>query len=115
MPFGISSAPEVFQRKNFEIFGDLQGVGLYFDDLIITGKDVLSKFVKFMGQIYSKKGVEPNRSYIQAIVDMPRPENKSDLLRILGMAKYLGKFVPSMSRVTASLRELTRQDVDFVW
>lgn len=29
MPFGINSAPEVFQRKNYEIFGDLQGVGIY--------------------------------------------------------------------------------------
>lgn len=46
---------------------------------------------------------------------MPRPENKTDLLRIFGMAKHLGKFAPSMSMVTASLRELTRQDFDFVW
>lgn len=80
LPFGIKSAPEVFQRKNFEIFGDLEGVGVYFDDLIITGANVQEhdrnlkivldravkynikfnsskiQFVKFMGQIYSKAG-----------------------------------------------------------
>lgn len=37
LPFGIRSAPEVFQRKNYELFGDIKGVGIYFDDLIITG------------------------------------------------------------------------------
>ena len=143
LPFGISSAPEVFQRKNFEIFGDLDGVGLYFDDLIVTGKDeqehdynlhlVLeralkhnikfnsakvqfkSKFVKFMGQIYSKGGVEPNKTYIKAIIDLPIPSNKSELLRVLGMAKYFGKFVPNMSKITAPLRNLTRQDVEWNW
>ncbi|XP_031350604.1 uncharacterized protein K02A2.6-like [Photinus pyralis] len=29
LPFGISSAPEVFQRKNFELFGDIKGVQVY--------------------------------------------------------------------------------------
>lgn len=143
LPFGIKSAPEVFQKRNYEIFGDLDGVGLYFDDLIITGKDekehdanlktVLeralkynvkfnsskiqfkSKSVKFMGQIYSKKGVEPNKNYVKAILDLPSPKNKSELLRILGMAKYLGRFVPNMSKVSAPLRDLTRQEVSWDW
>lgn len=89
LAFGICSAPEVFQKKNCEIFGDIPGVGLYFDDLIVTGateaehdqnlKCVLDrayqnniKFnkkkiqfkkesVKFMGQIFSHKGVETNK------------------------------------------------------
>lgn len=39
LPFGISSAPEVFQKKNYEIFGDIDGVEVYFDDLIISGVD----------------------------------------------------------------------------
>lgn len=39
LPFGISSAPEVFQRKNMEIFGDIQNVEVYFDDIIVSGKD----------------------------------------------------------------------------
>lgn len=143
LPFGICSAPEVFQRKNYEIFGDLEGVGLYFDDLIITGSNELehdrnlqlvleralkynvrfnsskiqfkSKAVKFMGQIYSKQGVEPNKNYIKAITDLPNPNSKTDLLRILGMAKFLSKFLPNMSKVTAPLRELTKHDVEFVW
>ena len=32
MPFGISSASEVFQRKNIQTFGDIQGVHMIHDD-----------------------------------------------------------------------------------
>lgn len=39
LPFGIISAPEVFQRKNYEAFGDIDGVGIFFDDIIVSGKD----------------------------------------------------------------------------
>ena len=120
LPFGIASAPEVFQRKCYEVFGDINGVGIYFDDLIITGeteeehdnnlKNVLeraskynlkfnknkvqfkSQKVTFMGQEFSFRGVQPCQSYIKAILDMPLPNNRNDILRLLGMAKFLGKF-----------------------
>ncbi|GBM63522.1 Uncharacterized protein K02A2.6 [Araneus ventricosus] len=39
LPFGICSAPEVFQKKNQKLFGDIKGVEIYFDDLIIAGKN----------------------------------------------------------------------------
>lgn len=143
LPFGLCSAPEVFQKKNYEIFGDIDGIGLYFDDIIVTGKNekehdknlhlvlerALSygikfnrnkiqfkcKSVKFMGQIYSKDGIKLNQNYVEAILKLPRPESKSDLLRILGMAKFLGKFVPNMSKITSSLRDLTKIENEFNW
>uniref|UniRef100_A0A1Y1KVT8 RNA-directed DNA polymerase n=1 Tax=Photinus pyralis TaxID=7054 RepID=A0A1Y1KVT8_PHOPY len=143
LAFGLCSAPEVFQKKNIEVFGDLPGVGLYFDDLIVTGsteaehdqnlKGVLErasqyniKFnkskiqfkkesVKFMGQIFSKKGIETNKKYIEAILKMPLPQCKADVLRFLGMVKYVGKFIPNLSKLTAPLRNLTRNDVTFEW
>lgn len=37
LPFGISMAPETFMRKSFEIFGNIPGVQIFFDDLIIYG------------------------------------------------------------------------------
>ena len=39
MPFGISSAPEVFQKKNEAIFWDIDGVEVIFDDIIVAAKD----------------------------------------------------------------------------
>lgn len=143
LPFGICSAPEVFQRLNCECFGDIAGVGIYFDDIIITGSSELehdqnlqlvleraekfnikfnkqkiqfkSKQVRFMGQYFSKRGIEPSDEYVKAIVDMPIPSNKQDLLRFLGMGKYLSKFIPNMSKITAPLRNLTHNNADWHW
>ena len=39
MPFGISSASEIMQKRNEETFGDIQGVHVIADDLIIAAKD----------------------------------------------------------------------------
>ena len=41
MPFGISLAPEIFQRKNETIFGDIDDVEVIFDDIVIATIDKL--------------------------------------------------------------------------
>lgn len=143
VPFGISSAPEMFQKRMVQLFGDIEGVEVYFDDMLIAGKDfkehdeILSKVlqrardnnirfnpskiqyrtneVKFMGHITSNGTVSPDSAYIQAIIDMPKPCCKSDVLRILGLLKYLSKFIPNFSQRTANLRNLTRNDVEWNW
>ncbi|XP_031335047.1 uncharacterized protein K02A2.6-like [Photinus pyralis] len=143
LPFGIKSAPEVFQKKNYEVFGDIDGVGIYFDDLIITGTteqehdeklrlvlerakkfnikfnrnkiQFKSRQVKFMGQLFTEKGIERCESYVRAIHEMSKPQQRNDVLRFLGMAKYLGKFIPNLSKISAPLRQLTRTDVEWIW
>ncbi|GFS82661.1 transposon Tf2-9 polyprotein [Nephila pilipes] len=37
LPFGIVSAPEVFQKRNQKLFGDVEGVEIYFDNIIVAG------------------------------------------------------------------------------
>ena len=34
LPFGITSAPEILQKRNEEAFGDIENVHIVFDDLI---------------------------------------------------------------------------------
>lgn len=38
VPF-VFCAPEMFQRKMVQIFGDIPGVEIYFDDIYISGVD----------------------------------------------------------------------------
>jgi hypothetical protein len=38
LPFGISSAPEVYQQTMEQFFGDLEGVEIYFDDFFVWGE-----------------------------------------------------------------------------
>lgn len=39
MPFGISSAPEVFQAIMSQIFDDIEGVEVIADDILVWGED----------------------------------------------------------------------------
>lgn len=38
LPFGLSLAPELFQKINRKNFGDIQGVIVYIDDILIFAK-----------------------------------------------------------------------------
>ena len=38
-PFGVCSAPEVFQKKNEALLGDIDGVEVIFDDIIVAAQD----------------------------------------------------------------------------
>jgi len=69
----------------------------------------------FMGHELTEQGLKVDKRKVAAIVDMPTPENKAAVLRLLGMATYLAKFVPNFSEVTAPLRELLSGDVEFRW
>ena len=40
-PFGLKMAPEVYLQVMSELFGDLPGVIIYFDDFLVTGDTVL--------------------------------------------------------------------------
>ena len=46
---------------------------------------------------------------------MPLPENVAGIQRILGMSQYLSKFLPRLSDITKPLRDLTRQDAEWIW
>ena len=46
---------------------------------------------------------------------MPRPTDKSGVERLLGMINYVSKFIPNMSDLTAPLRQLLHQDVEWHW
>ena len=39
LPFGVCSAPEVFQKKNEALFGDIDGVEVIFDYIIVAAQD----------------------------------------------------------------------------
>lgn len=143
MPFGIASAPEVFQKRNQNLFGDIPGVEVYFDDIIVTGStlkehdDILIKVlerakmknvkfnkdkfqyriseVKYMGHIISKEGIKADPDQVKAIKKMEAPSSKADVRRLLGMLNFLSKFIPNLSKVTAPLRNLLKNDVEFSW
>lgn len=143
LPFGISVAPEIFQKYNEKNFGDIPGVVIYFDDMLICADNekehdvILNKVVerarklnvkfnpkklqyrvnevKYLGFVFNKCGMKPDPEHVKAIMSLEAPSNKKELQRILGMVNYLRKFIPNMSEVTAPLRELLKTSVHFDW
>ena len=71
--------------------------------------------VKFVGHIFSSKGVRADPSNIAAIVDMPIPDDQSGVHRFLSMIQYLGKFIGNLSEKTSLLRELISKDSVWKW
>ena len=46
---------------------------------------------------------------------MPHPRSKEDLRRFMGIATYLGKFLPNLSTISTPLRQLLREDTLWHW
>ena len=141
--FGISSAPEIFQRTMHELLKNMEGVALYMDDILIYGSSkeehdrrlakVLMKIkesglklnkakckigvdsLNFLGHRISAQGVQPAEDKVQAIVQFTTPKNKDDLRRFLGMLNYLGKYCPKLSTLIRPLNELLHQDREWIW
>ena len=61
------------------------------------------KEVPFIGHVATGEGHRPDPSKVQAIGEMPPPENVAGIQRILGMSQYLSKFLPRLSDITKPL------------
>lgn len=143
MPFGIKSAPEVFQKIMSQMVEDIDGADSIIDDILVWGVDqaqhderlnrVLEKArsynlklspgkcqfrkdeVSYVGHVIGKDGLKPDPEKIRAVESMVPPQNKSELLTFLGFMQYLSKFMPNMSEISAPLRKLTEKNVAWYW
>lgn len=143
MPFGISSASEIFHKKLYEFFDDIDGVILFVDDLLVFGptrqvhderlRRVLQRCreiniklnknkckiglteLKYLGHKISKNGISPDDSHTTAVQNMPTPKNVKDLERFLGLINYVGNFISNLSEKTHLLRELLKKNIEWHW
>ena len=143
LPFGISSAPEIFQREMSKVLVGLEGVICQMDDILICSKDnkshqirvreVLERLsnagitlnadkcefnksrITFLGHVIDQDGIHADPVKINAIRSFPTPGNRTELKRFFGMVNYLGKFTPDLAKETTKLRELLKKDNDWNW
>ena len=71
--------------------------------------------VKYLGIIVSDEGIKPDPAKVSAIVNMPLPNDKAALRRLLGMVNILASHVPNLATITAPLRALLKTDSHFLW
>ena len=125
LPFGISSAPELFQKRMNSILEGLDRVVCQMDDVLIFGANraehdarliaVLERLqaarvtlnpekckfrqteVKFLGHLIDARGIRADPQKTSAILEMEPPHNNTELRRFMGMANQLGKFSPRLA------------------
>jgi hypothetical protein len=143
LPFGVSSAPAIFQRIMDQLIGDLPYVCASMDDILISGRnddehlqnvnEVLQRLtgaglrlnrakcifmapeVIYLGFRIDSVGLHPVKEKIDAIAKAPAPTNVSELRAYLGCLNYYAKFIPNMSSELKDLYSLLGKNVPFKW
>ena len=145
MPFGLSSAPSVFQELMNKVLGtSLNKHGIaYLDDIIIYSEsfekhlehlndifdklqkaglklkmskcNFLMKEVHYLGHILSEKGIAPDPDKVRAIKELRPPKSVREVRSVVGMTSYYRKFIDHFSEIIRPLTELTKKNVRFCW
>ncbi|XP_062513104.1 uncharacterized protein K02A2.6-like [Corticium candelabrum] len=119
MPFGITSAPSIWQKAMDEILAGIPGCICYLDDILVVGGSqeehdqrldiVLDRLNK------SEKGLRPLESKYGAIREAPQPQNVTQLKSYLGLLNYYGRFLPNISTALQPLYKLLQKSMPWIW
>ncbi|XP_064479229.1 uncharacterized protein K02A2.6-like [Ornithodoros turicata] len=121
MPFGISSAPAIFQRTMEQVTAGLDGRRYCKDfenmdsDSSNKSTNFLKPEVEYLSQVVSAKGFKPSPKKVSALLGMPEPSNVGELRAFLGLVQYYGRYVKALADLCAPLNRLLRKDVAWEW
>lgn len=125
MPFGLRNAGQTFQRFMDKIFGDMEFVFVYIDDILVAStneadhishlKQVFERMVaygltlkpskcqfgvktlEYLSHRITESGILPTKEKVKAIKDMPAPTSISSGEEFLGMVNYYRRFIPKLA------------------
>ena len=143
LPFGVASAPAIFQKLMDTVLQGIPGVVCYIDDILISGADeethlrtlgqvfarlekhgfklkqekceFLLRSIEYLGYIISQDGIQPVPTKVTAILNAPKPINVQQLCSFLGLVNYYGKFIPNLAALLHPLNALLRADRKWKW
>ena len=142
MPFGLKTAPAAFQRLTNNVLCDISGAEVYLDDVVICSEswkyhvrilkavfDPLQsanltvnlakcKFghakLTYLGNLAGGGQIAPIGAKVTSIVNFPKPTNKKELRRFLGMAGYYRRFCANFATVATPLTSLLKKVSNFI-
>ncbi|XP_030747091.1 uncharacterized protein K02A2.6-like [Sitophilus oryzae] len=134
--FGITCAPEIFQKTLERILAKCEGTKNFVDDIVIFGQNdeehdkrlkktletlknnnvLLNdqkcqyrlKKVNFLGHTLTAEGVTPLESYIAGILSFRKPNTIEETQSFLGLINYVGKWIPNLATLTEPFRMFLR-------
>ena len=143
LPFGISSAPEVFQCQMNDILSGLPGVLFHIDDILVFGatptehdhrlQAVLDRIkaaeitlnaekcqfsrrhIIFLGHVLDQDGISPDPQKTAVISAMSPPSSVTELQRFMGMVNQMTKFSPNIAHNSKALRNLLSTKNSWIW
>ena len=71
--------------------------------------------VKFLGHVISFSGIEADPEKLQAIADLPPPQNVQEVRTFLGMVNQLSKFSEHLADKAKSIRDLLQKGNQWTW
>lgn len=136
VPYGLASAPQIFQRVLDSILQGIPGVQAYLDDILIGGTDEedckktvemvlcrLSEYnvsinvkkcqwfkdeINYLGHRLTGEGVFPSKEKVKVISEADYCATAADLISWLGFVNYYHKYLPSGSGVLKILYDLAK-------
>ena len=143
LPFGVASAPAIFQRIMESLLQGIPHVTVYLDDVLVSGsseeehlgnlQEVLSRLekagcrvkrdkcefmlesVEYLGYKISAEGLQPSEQKVRAIQEAPAPEDVSQLRSFLGAVNYYSKFLPNLATTLSPLYSLLQKNAKWTW
>ena len=94
------------------VFQRLQAKGL---TLNLSRWTFSKEHLEYFGFIFSKAGMKPSYSKINASKNAEQPRDIKGIRSYLGMINYLKRFIPEFSTLTYPLRQVTHKDTKYVW
>ncbi len=143
LPFGVSTAPAIFQRTMENLLRGIPHVTVYIDDILVTGEtesehlqnleEALQRLetagmrlkrskcrfmmneVEYLGHKISREGLQPAEEKVRAIRSAPTPGNVSQLKSFLGLLNFYSRFLPNLPTTLAPLHHLLQKKSSWIW
>ena len=143
LPYGISSAGAIFQRKMDQVLKGIPGVTCRVDDICITAPndelhmervaEVVKRLetsnfrcrleecyfmvpsVTYLGHEISKSSIKPIKSKAETILKAKYPNNRAELIPFLGGVQYYSRYIPNLSSIVEPLNRLRSSSVKWTF
>lgn len=145
MPFGLSTAPAIFQSTMEQLLAPVLGkhTHVYLDDIIIASDSFenhikhleevflllsgagfrlnwakcrfMQEYTEFLGMIVGQGEIRASPRKTETITNFPRPKSVRQLRGFLSLLSWMRRFIPNLAEKSAPLTEMLKKGARMVW